>query len=440
MQKVGAEEACPADARRLRRRGRVQRDCCGGAATSCASPPPDFDRIDSVTVRSVLTLARRPRRRDARGGRHPRRARRHRAVGAQRAARHPDRDRVGRRTELAEQPGRLAPGARGSTHFASRSRYAQSRELICSPLAADDRSTASRTGLNGAARAGFSTTVQSVDPVCARCSPASAIMLETSILIGLVVPGDTIVLVASTAVDGPDRVLSPRHRGRRRRAERREHRLRARPVLRPPRSGDRGWAGASASSNWLRAENYLDRRGGIAVFISRFLPVLHSLVPLTVGMSTMRYRKFMAWTIPACIIWAFAYVSVGIGRRRELSATCSTGCTTPATSSWAIIVAVPGRDLRREEAARAQPRRGTWRDPGDGDANTIEDADVLDDHAESGVGCRGIRPLVADCAATKSGRCPSATRSRCRADDCWSTSTRTLSATRPSGVSAALTR
>ena len=31
--------------------------------------------------------------------------------------------------------------------------------------------------------------------------------------------------------------------------------------------------------NWHRAENYVDRRGGIAVFVSRFLPVLHSLVP-----------------------------------------------------------------------------------------------------------------------------------------------------------------
>ena len=61
----------------------------------------------------------------------------------------------------------------------------------------------------------------------------------------------------------------------------------------------------------MRAENYLDRRGGIAIFVSRFLPFLHSLIPVTVGMSTMTYRKFIAWTLPACIIWSFAYVSVG---------------------------------------------------------------------------------------------------------------------------------
>ena len=63
--------------------------------------------------------------------------------------------------------------------------------------------------------------------------------------------------------------------------------------------------------NWTRAELYLRRRGGPAIFLSRFLPVLHSLVPLTVGMSGFSYRRFMAWTTPACTVWAIAYVGVG---------------------------------------------------------------------------------------------------------------------------------
>src|SRR5687768_6522759 len=44
-------------------------------------------------------------------------------------------------------------------------------------------------------------TVESVDPVMRTLLAGVGIMLETSVLIGLVVPGDTIVLVASTAVD-----------------------------------------------------------------------------------------------------------------------------------------------------------------------------------------------------------------------------------------------
>ena len=45
--------------------------------------------------------------------------------------------------------------------------------------------------------------------------------------------------------------------------------------------------------------------------MSRFLPVLHALVPLTVGLSTMRYREFLARTVRGCIVWTAASVSVG---------------------------------------------------------------------------------------------------------------------------------
>ncbi|WP_382307125.1 DedA family protein [Herbiconiux sp. UC225_62] len=164
-------------------------------------------------------------------------------------------------------------------------------------------------------------TVQSVDPLVRTLLAGVAILLETSILIGLVVPGDTVVLVASTAVDGPLEYISlvavvivgalcgesigfaiGRWFG---------------PKLRASRLGRR-----IGEKNWVRAETYLAKRGGIAVFLSRFIPVLHSLIPLTVGMSPMRYRRFMTWTVPACVIWAFAYVSVGAfaaGSYRELS-------------------------------------------------------------------------------------------------------------------------
>ena len=163
--------------------------------------------------------------------------------------------------------------------------------------------------------------VQSVDPLTRTLLAGLGMLLETSLLVGLVIPGDTVAIVASTAVEGPveyfglivvlvigslsgesigfalGRFFGPR--------------------IRASRVGRR-----IGEKNWSRAETYLDRRGGIAVFISRFLPVLHSLIPLTVGMSVMRYRKFMAWTIPACIIWATAYVSVGTlaaGTYRDLA-------------------------------------------------------------------------------------------------------------------------
>lgn len=148
-----------------------------------------------------------------------------------------------------------------------------------------------------------------------------AIMLETSVLIGLIVPGDTVVLIAGTGVTtllqgvalvivvvigsllGESlgyvlgRFLGPRIRDT--------------------------WLGRKiGEKNWQRSERYLQRRGGPAIFLSRFLPVLHSLVPLTVGMARLSYRRFLIWTVPACVVWSVIYVSVAslaAGSFRELS-------------------------------------------------------------------------------------------------------------------------
>lgn len=163
--------------------------------------------------------------------------------------------------------------------------------------------------------------VQSVDPVVRTVLAGVAIMLETSVLIGLVVPGDTVVIVAGTAVSSPlegvllgvavvlgalvgesigywlGRLIGPRI----------QHSALGRRI---------------GEDNWLRSERYLRRRGGPAIFISRFLPVLHSLVPLTVGMSEYPYRRFLAWTVPACIVWSTLYISVAAvaaGTYRELA-------------------------------------------------------------------------------------------------------------------------
>jgi len=152
--------------------------------------------------------------------------------------------------------------------------------------------------------------VQHVDPITRSLLAALGMFCETTILVGLIVPGDTIVLVASTGVTDPAQYVGMlaavivgslagesvgftlgRWFG---------HRIRRSKLGR--RLGE---------GNWVRAERYLERRGGVAVFASRFLPVLHALVPLTVGMTQWPYRRFISWTAPACVLWALAYVTVG---------------------------------------------------------------------------------------------------------------------------------
>lgn len=150
-----------------------------------------------------------------------------------------------------------------------------------------------------------------------------AIALETSVLIGLVVPGDTVVLVAATGTESwPQwlalivacvigallgesfgyaigRFFRPRI---------------LRFLLRKPK-----WF-----RRWMNIERRVQRRGGPFIFMSRFLPVAHSLVPLAVGASAFSYRRFISWTAPACLVWATLYSSAGWaagGTYREISST-----------------------------------------------------------------------------------------------------------------------
>ncbi|MCX6495089.1 MAG: DedA family protein [Actinobacteria bacterium] len=151
--------------------------------------------------------------------------------------------------------------------------------------------------------------VASVDPVTRTLVAGLAIMLETSFLVGLIMPGDTVVLVASTGIQNTEQYVFMliavvvgaligetigfylgRFFGTR---------------LRRSRAGQ--WIG---EERWREANNFVHRRGGLAVFFSRFLPFFHSVVPLTAGMAGMRYRTFITWTTAACVIWASIYVSI----------------------------------------------------------------------------------------------------------------------------------
>ena len=137
-----------------------------------------------------------------------------------------------------------------------------------------------------------------------------AIALETSVLIGLIVPGDSVMLVAATATDNAwqwagliaaciagaivgesfgyllGKIFRPRIL---------QVLIRRKPWFRA----------------WKSIERNVLRRGGPFIFLSRFLPVAHSLVPLAVGASGYNYRRFLLWTAPACLIWATLYASAG---------------------------------------------------------------------------------------------------------------------------------
>jgi membrane protein DedA with SNARE-associated domain len=156
----------------------------------------------------------------------------------------------------------------------------------------------------------FLHSVGAVDPTLRIGITGLAMLLETSVLIGLVIPGDTVVLVAATGTQstaeyvgliiaivlgsliGESIGFALGHWFG--------------PAIQHSRLGK--WIG---HKNWIAAERFLEHRGGWAIFLSRFLPVLHSIVPLTAGITGMHYRRFIVWTAPACLVWSAAYVTVG---------------------------------------------------------------------------------------------------------------------------------
>src|SRR5690606_5926290 len=107
---------------------------------------------------------------------------------------------------------------------------------------------------------------------------------------------------------------------------------------------------------------------GPAIFLSRFLPIAHSLVPLIVGGAGMPYRRFFVWTLPACIVWATAYASVGWaagGTYRELADQLHGAgyILVAAIAVFVVLVWVGTRIISRSGARHLsdEPPENDWR-------------------------------------------------------------------------------
>lgn len=156
--------------------------------------------------------------------------------------------------------------------------------------------------------------VQTVDPTVRALLAGTAALLETNVVTGLLVPGDTVMLVASAAVQSPregillgvlvsvgafigevtgywlGRWAGPtlhRRRRRRRWLRRRAGEQRIGPVGR-----------------------MVERRGGPWILTSRFIPVLRTVTPFVVGVHAFPFRRFVAWSAPSCVLWSAIYVTI----------------------------------------------------------------------------------------------------------------------------------
>ncbi len=184
---------------------------------------------------------------------------------------------------------------------------------------------------------------------------------EAAILLGMVLPGETALLVAGyfchervlslpvmigvavVSAIGGDSVgyaIGGRIGGR----------------LRNSRFGRR-----MGERRWVQAERFLHRHGGKAVFFGRLTAVLRAMVPGRAGIARMPYyQTFLPWNVAGGLLWGSGCVRLGYGFAASLH-------TVERYLTWGpvpilalvvgIFVAVEIRSRRRERAQAVADRK-----------------------------------------------------------------------------------
>ena len=176
---------------------------------------------------------------------------------------------------------------------------------------------------------------------------------ESALLIGMVLPGETALLIAgyfshqgvlslpimlvlaiAAAIAGDSVGFEV---GRR-----------YGPRLRGSRFGRR-----IGTTGWDNVDRFLHRHGGKAVFLARLTAVLRALTPSMAGMSGMRYRTFFAWNAAGGIIWGGGCVLLGWAFASALTRVGHYLTWAPLLPLAALVLAVTLR--HRGRAGRPAP-------------------------------------------------------------------------------------
>jgi len=99
------------------------------------------------------------------------------------------------------------------------------------------------------------------------------------------------------------------------------------------------------------ATHYMHRRGSRAVFFRRFVALVRTIVPLLAGASRMPYRTFLFWNAAGALVWTLAHVSAGYAAGaswKQLESSISRVGLVGAVVVSAVIV----RQVRRDRVSQ----------------------------------------------------------------------------------------
>jgi membrane-associated protein len=183
---------------------------------------------------------------------------------------------------------------------------------------------------------------------------------EAAILLGMVLPGETALLVAGyfchegvlslpvmlgvavvAAIVGDSVGYAFGHR------------------IGPPLQGSRlgRWVG---ERRWDRATQFLHRHGGKAVLLGRLTALLRALVPGMAGIARMPYyQTFLPWNVAGGLLWGSGCVLLGYAFAASLHTVqryLTWGSVPIVVGVAGVLIGVEIRNHRRERSERARDR------------------------------------------------------------------------------------
>ncbi|MFC8231091.1 DedA family protein [Streptomyces sp. NPDC057287] len=118
---------------------------------------------------------------------------------------------------------------------------------------------------------------------------------------------------------------------------------------------------------WQRADALMARRGGHAVFLSRFVPVVRTLTPHLAGATLLPYRRIAPYSLLAAPLWAGAEATTGYVAATSLQHVITYGGPALATAVAVIATtAVAGNKIRRRQRTHTAGRESRITTPTSG--------------------------------------------------------------------------
>ncbi len=60
-----------------------------------------------------------------------------------------------------------------------------------------------------------------------------------------------------------------------------------------------------------KAHTFYEKHGGVAIIMTRFVPIIRTFAPFVAGMSGMKYPKFIAYNIIGALLWVGIFLYAG---------------------------------------------------------------------------------------------------------------------------------